>query len=103
MLNDAPTLVLISGPPGTGKSTLAEVAAEYLSAAVLAWDWAMAALTEFAEIQAALRSLDHPTHRRVGWSILRNLAVAQLREGRSVVRSYSTGKNTPMATSTWTL
>jgi hypothetical protein len=41
MLTEAPTLMLISGPP-------------------------------------ALVLLDHPTHRRVGWSILRNFAVAQL-------------------------
>jgi predicted kinase len=81
-----PTLVLVAGPPGTGKSTLAEEAADRLGgAAVLAWDWVMAGLTPFAGIQAALRNLDHPSARRVGWSMLGNLAVAQLRHGRSAV------------------
>jgi len=80
-----PTMLLITGPPGTGKSTVADAAAERLRAAVLAWDWVMAGLTPFAEIQAALRDLDHVAARRVGWSMLWNLAVAQLREGRSVV------------------
>lgn len=81
----APTLLLITGPPGTGKSTLAEAAAERLGAPVLAWDWVMAGLSTFATIQAALRGLDHPTYARVGWSMLRNLAIAQLRQGRSAV------------------
>lgn len=81
----APLLLLVTGPPGTGKSTVAEAAAARLNAPVLAWDWVMAGLTPFEPIQAALRSLDHPTYARVGWSMLRNLAVAQLRQGRSAV------------------
>ena len=81
-----PTLLLVAGPPGTGKSTLAEAAADRLGgAAMLAWDWVMAGLTPFDAIQDALRGLDHPTYARVGWSMLRNLAVAQLRQGRSAV------------------
>jgi predicted kinase len=64
---------------------MAAVAASCLGAPVLAWDWVMAGLTPFAPIQEALRGLDHPTYMRVGWSMLRNLAVAQLREGRSAV------------------
>lgn len=79
------TLVLLTGPPATGKSTLADRAAESLSAPVLGWDWAMAALTEFETIQEALRGLSHLDHRRVGWSILWNTAIAQLRRGTSVV------------------
>jgi len=80
-----PVLVLLTGPPGTGKSTLAEAAAAHLGAAVLGWDWAMAALTGFPGVQAALRDGSADDHRRVGWSILWNLATAQLRGGRSAV------------------
>lgn len=78
-------LVLLTGPPGTGKSTIAEAAAGVLGAPVLGWDWVMAGLTPFAEVQDGLRRLGHPGHGQAGWSMLRNLAVAQLRAGRSVV------------------
>ena len=82
---DRPTLVLVTGPPGTGKSTLADAGAEALGACVLAWDWVMAGLTPYDSVQAALWALDRTTHRTVGWSMLWNLALAQLRAGRSVV------------------
>lgn len=80
-----PILVLLTGPPGTGKSTLAAVCAEWLQATVLGHDWALGALTPFDPIQDALQALDHPTYRRVGWSLLWQFARAQLRAGRSVV------------------
>lgn len=81
----SPLLVVCTGPPGTGKSTIAAEVARHDSATVLAWDWAMGALTWCAPVQDALASLDHETYRRVGWSLLWNLAEAQLRLGRSVV------------------
>lgn len=80
-----PTLVLLTGPPGTGKSSLADAAAAELDAAVLGWDWAMAGLTGFEALQAALRGMDVPTYRSVGWSLLWNLATGQLRRGSSIV------------------
>jgi predicted kinase len=80
-----PTLVLVTGPPGTGKSTLAEAAAGRLRAPVLAWDWVMAGLTPFDEIQRSLRAVGPAGVRQVGWSMLWNLALAQLRRGRSAV------------------
>ncbi|HEX8804281.1 MAG TPA: AAA family ATPase, partial [Acidimicrobiales bacterium] len=80
-----PTLLLLTGPPGTGKSTLAGHAAGLLGAPVLGWDWAMAGLTGCAPVQEALRGLPPVEHRRVGWSILWNLATAQLRRGCSAV------------------
>lgn len=78
-------LLLMTGPPGTGKSSIAEKAAESLAAPVLSWDWVMAALTEFDDVQAAVSGMTRVQHRRVGWSVLWNLATAQLRRGSSVV------------------
>jgi hypothetical protein len=63
-----PRLLLVTGPPDTGKSTVAEAGAERLGASVFAWDWVMAGLTPFDEIQSALRGLDLVSFRRVGWS-----------------------------------
>ena len=81
----SPLLVVCTGPPGTGKSTIANEVAARLGATVLGWDWAMGALTWCEPVQDALASLDRVTHRRVGWSLLWNLAEEQLRLGRSVV------------------
>lgn len=78
-------LVLITGVAGTGKSTLAEVAADELGAAVLGWDWAMASLTRFEPIQRALRTGSREQYVELGWAILCNFAIAQLRHERSVV------------------
>jgi hypothetical protein len=47
----ATTLVLVTGPSATGKSTFAERAAALLAAPVFSWDWAMAALRPFTTIQ----------------------------------------------------
>lgn len=80
-----PQLVVFTGLPGTGKSTLAAHAAELLAAPVLGWDWVMAALRPYAGIQEALGRMDFPTYVGVGWSIMWNLSSAQLRLGRSVV------------------
>jgi hypothetical protein len=77
-------LVLITGLPATGKSTMAEVAARELRAPVLGHDWAMSGLRPYAEVQAALDTMAGG-HRSVGWSILWALARAQLRMGGSVV------------------
>lgn len=78
-------MVLFTGPPCSGKSTLAESAAGLLNAAVLGWDWAMAGLTWCEPVQTALRALDRADYWRVGWMLLSNMAEAQLRQGRSVV------------------
>ncbi|MFA9430961.1 AAA family ATPase [Egicoccus sp. AB-alg2] len=78
-------LVLITGVAGTGKSTLGEAAADLLGAAVLGWDWAMASLTRFEPIQRALRNGSREQYVELGWAIVCNFAVAQLRHRRSVV------------------
>src|SRR5580692_9628438 len=84
-MEDPPVLVLVTGLPGTGKSTVADAVAGLLGTAVLAHDWAMSGLRPYPELQAALDHMTPPGHRAVGWSILRALARAQLRQGSSVV------------------
>jgi len=83
-VGNTPTLVLVTGLPGTGKSTVAAVAADVLGTAVIAHDWAMSGLRPYPAIQAALNDVEWG-HRLVGWSILAALARAQLVENRSVV------------------
>jgi predicted kinase len=78
-------LVLVTGLPGTGKSTVAEAIARRLGASVLAHDWAMSGLRPYGEIQAVLHRMQPSGHRVVGWSVLNALARLQLRHGRSVV------------------
>lgn len=84
-MTDRPVLLLVTGLPGTGKSTLAERLAPTLGAPVLGWDWMMGALTPFPPVQATLEAMDRLDHRRVGWSLLWQAARAQLRRGQSVV------------------
>jgi predicted kinase len=80
-----PILVLVTGLQGTGKSTVAGIAADLLRAPLIAHDWAMSGLRPFPEVQAALDVMEPPGHGRVGWSLLRALAQSQLRRGSSVV------------------
>jgi predicted kinase len=78
-------VVLITGLPGSGKSTMAEVAGKALGAPVLGHDWAMSGLRPFPEMQAALDAMGPRGHRGVGWSLLWALTRSQLRSGSSVV------------------
>jgi predicted kinase len=78
-------LVLVTGLPGTGKSTMAEVAARALGAPILGHDWAMSGLRPFRELEQALDDIGFAGRRAVGWSILWSLAREQLRLGSSVV------------------
>lgn len=82
---EQPLLVIVTGLPGTGKSTVAGEAGSLLGAPVLGHDWAMSGLRPYAAVQEALESMDPPGHRAVGWSILCALARAQLRRASSVV------------------
>jgi predicted kinase len=76
--------VLVTGLPGTGKSTVADAAGAHLGAAVLAHDWAMSGLRPYPELQRTLDAIDFG-HRDVGWSILSALARSELRRRRDVV------------------
>jgi predicted kinase len=83
-VDSPPLLVLVTGLPGTGKSTIADRAGAHLGAAVLAHDWAMSGLRPYPELQRALDAIDYG-HRRVGWSILGALARSEVRRRRDVV------------------
>jgi predicted kinase len=78
-------LVLVTGLPGTGKSTVAGVVGRHLDAAVLGHDWVMSGLRPYPAIQVVLDGMEPSGHGVVGWSIMNALARAQLRQGRSVV------------------
>jgi predicted kinase len=78
-------LILVTGLPATGKSTMAEVAARELRAALLGHDWAMSGLRPYPAVQDTLDVMGPRGHRGVGWSIIWALARAQLRMGSSVV------------------
>jgi predicted kinase len=78
-------LVLITGLPGSGKSTMAKAAGQALGAPVLGHDWAMSGLRPFPEVQEVLDTMGQRGHRGVGWSLLWAVARSQLRLGSSVV------------------
>jgi 8-oxo-dGTP pyrophosphatase MutT (NUDIX family)/predicted kinase len=80
-----PLLVLVTGLPGTGKSTIAERSADVLGGPLISHDWAMSGLRPFPTVQAAMDSMEPIGHGEVGWSLLRALARSQLRRGSSVV------------------
>ncbi len=82
---ERPVVLLVTGLPATGKSTLAARIAPALGAPVLGWDWMMGALTRFDRVEAAIAGMDSLGHRSVGWSLLWQTADAQLRRGMSVV------------------
>jgi len=80
-----PLLVLVTGLPGTGKSTIAGLAASLLGAPLVAHDWAMSGLRPFPAVETALDAMGPSGHGLVGWSLLRALAQSHLRRGSSVV------------------
>ena len=78
-------LILVTGLPGTGKTSLAQMIAADLSAAVIGHDWVMTGLRSHPSVWGAMEHLDHREFRSVGWSIMWNIALAQLREGRFII------------------
>ena len=81
----APLVVVFSGPPATGKSTLADTIGRELPAPVIAWDWLVAGLTPFADVQRVLEEMERDTYRDVGYSLMSQLVEKQLRNEQPVI------------------
>lgn len=77
-----PTVVVFTGLPGTGKSTLAESLGRRLPAPVFAGDWLLGSMKP-AHAQLAL--LDRAAYRALYESVLAGLVIRQLMLGQSGV------------------
>ena len=71
-------LIVFSGVPGVGKSTLAEQVGARLTIPVFSFDWLLGALTPFGG-----RTIENPFG--VGMELLLTLALRQLRTGQSAI------------------
>ena len=79
-----PIVALFTGPPGTGKSTLADTIGRELAAPVFSWDWLMAPLTQVAPIDAGpARRWNASAFWTVGYALIDQLVEKQLRNGQS--------------------
>lgn len=77
-----PQVIIFTGLPGTGKSTLAEQVARTVGAPAFAGDWLMGALKP---AHAALGKLDHSAYVAAWFGLLRTLVTRQLMLGQSAV------------------
>lgn len=78
----ASQVVVFTGLPGTGKSTLADLTAKILGAPAFAGDWLMGALKPAA---TALAQLDRETYLQLYRGLLRSLVTRQLILGQSAI------------------
>jgi hypothetical protein len=74
-------VLVFTGLPGTGKSTLAETVATTISAPAFAGDWLMGAVNP----SGALAGLDRQTYKDLYYRLLRTLMTRQLMRGQSAV------------------
>ena len=80
-----PRVVVFTGVPGCGKSTLADEIARDIGAPVVNWDWLVAALTRFGELQEVLDHMERDRYRDVGYALMSQMVEKQLRNHQSVV------------------
>ena len=75
---------MVGGPPGAGKSTLADALALRIGAAVAGYDWLMSALRAIPEVWQAV---ELPLERRglTGATLLARVAEQQLRRGADCI------------------
>lgn len=76
--------VVVGGPTGSGKSTMAAAIAAETNATVASFDWLMSGLRAFPDVWAGIE-LPVETQRAIGWSLLSRVAEQQLWRGASVV------------------
>lgn len=76
-----PTVVVVTGLPGTGKSTLADLVARRIGAPAFSGDWLMGALAP----HGILDDLDRPSLLAVYHGLLDRLVTRQLMLGQSAV------------------
>jgi predicted kinase len=75
-------VIIFTGLPGTGKSTLAEQVARMVGAPAFAGDWLMGALKP---AHAALATLDGSDYEAAWFGLLRTLVTRQLMLGQSAI------------------
>jgi predicted kinase len=77
-------LVVVTGWPAAGKSTVAEALGVALPGTVISFDWVMSGLRSFPDVWATVEA--SPEHQReVGWTLMGRIAELQFRIGASVV------------------
>jgi predicted kinase len=80
----APSLTIFSGPPGCGKSTLADALARRTGARVFNWDWIMSGIRIHAEAWEPIDTAPE-LRRDVGYSIMSRMIEHGFRIGQSAI------------------